>query len=200
MKHQIQLWLAIACGWCLASCAEKGGEPQPSGGKLPAQTPQGYFDPGPGGTPAEHEKARLEAAAKANQRGVKLEEFTLVLLMDAGAAAGADAVNIDVISATAAEAARLERIGPVKYRDARQKGPNTRSLTFRQGGRHEVAVPTIPAADTVLLWAELPAPQGGGDTRLLAVPLALDRSDPDKGPQAHPITVRLTANGWLRES
>ena len=183
----------------MASCGGGGNDAPPPAAALPSQNPSGTFDPGPAGTPADVVKAHHEAAANAMKRGIKQEEFLLTLVADPSVEQ-LDAINIDVISATAAEVAKLEQMGPVKYRDSRHAGANTRTHVFNKGGMFEVKVPTIPATDTILLWAELEAPANGNDSRMLMVPLVLDKSDPAKGPLANPITVKLTANGWVRES
>jgi len=138
--------------------------------------------------------------AIAMNRTVKKEEFLLTLLAEDPSVAQIDSINIDVISTDANNAARLKGDGPVKYRDSRITGAAARSHTFKKGGRFVVKVPSIAAADTIVLWAELAAPAQGSDSRMLVIPLTLDKSDPGKGPVANPITVKLTANGWVRES
>ena len=174
--------LLLAGGWILASC---------SGGAK---------NPPPGGTPAEQAAAKQKAMEMALNRTLKPEEFVLRLVADDPAVTQIASVNIDVISTDAKNAARLAGDGPVKYRDSRIRTNAARSHTFRNGGRFEVKVPSITPADSIVLWAELAAPARGGDTRMLVIPLELDKSDPVKGPVAKPITVKLTANGWVRES
>lgn len=199
MKISCKLLVLLAGGWILASCAGgKKDAPQPNAA-LPPQKPQGPFDPGPGGTPADLAKAQQEAMAMAMNRSVKQEEFLLKLVADDASITQIDSVNIDVISTDAKNAARLVGDGPVKYRDSRIKTNAARSHTFKRGGSFEVKVPSITPADSLVLWAELAAPAKGGDTRMLVIPLELDKSDPAKGPVAKPITVKLTANGWVRE-
>ncbi len=200
MKNTNCFLLSLACGLGMVACVggKKGAPPQ--GASLPPQTPNGKFDPGPAGTPADHEKAQREAAAKAMERGVKPGEFQLKLMADPSVGQ-IQTINIDVISATGAEAARLEKMGPATYRDSRQPGSNTLRHVFTKDETSvTVQVPSIPAADSILLWAELAAPTAGADSRMLVIPLTLDKSDPAKGPVAAPITVKLTANGWVRES
>lgn len=197
MKNTCRLLLLLAGGWVLGACGNKAA---PQGPALPPQTPQGKFDPGPGGTPADLAKAQQEAMALAANRSVKKEEFLLTLVADDPSVAQIDSINVDVISADNRNAERLKADGPVKYRDSRITGASARTHTFKKGGRFEVKVPSIPAADTVVLWAELAAPAQGSDSRMLVIPLVLDKSDPAKGPVANPITVKLTANGWVRES
>ena len=205
MRNTRRFLLLLICGWSLGACA---------GGKKDSQAqPKNQPDPAvagatPGAAPgeAEAEKKKQELAA-AIDRGIKQKEFLLKLVVDDSALARIDAVTFDVISATTAEAAKLEQMGSAKYRDSRKKdrGPdesdgNTLTRVFKKGGKFEINVPTIPATDTILLWAELDAPTSGNDSRMLMVPLVLDKSDPAKGPLANPITVKLTANGWVRES
>jgi hypothetical protein len=191
--------LLLACGWSLGACAGAKKDPPPASPPVP---PNGKFDPmtgAPGApTPAELEEKKKQEMAASINRGIKKEEFALTLIADDPSVAQIESINIDVISATSVEISKLESVGPVKYRDSRQTGANTRSHVFRKGGRLVVNVPTIPAADTVLLWAELAAPASGNDSRMLVVPLALDKSDPAKGAVANPITVKLTASGWVR--
>ena len=198
MKTSNRLALVFVCGWAVAGCG--GGDKSPPPASLPA-APQGALDPsGGGGMSPEQvaEKQKQEMAAQMN-RGVKLGEFQLTLVVDDSAVAQLNAIQVDVISATAQEATRLEGLGPVKYRESRMRGANVRSQQLQRRGRQVVNVPTIPAADTVVLWAEMPPPSAGQDSRMLVVPLALDKSDPAAGPVAHPIGVRLTANGWVRD-
>lgn len=193
MQNTSRFLLLLACGWSLGACfgGKEDGPPPPDGRDMAAEKAK-----------AQEEKEKEDADKKLKEEQArtapKKEEFLLTLVADDPAVAQIDAINIDVISATAGEAARLEAMGPVKYRDSRQSGGNTRSHVFRKGGRFEVKVPTIPATDTVLLWAELAAPASGNDSRMLVVPLALDKSDPSKPPVANPITVKLTPNGWVR--
>jgi len=147
-------------------------------------------------------KAQQEAIAAALNRTVKQEEFMLTLSADDPAITGIDSINIDVISTDSKNAARLAADGPVKYRDSRITTNAARSHTFMKGTTYSfpVMVPTITPADSIVLWAELVAPAKGSDTRMLVLPLELDKSDPAKGGVAKPITVKLTANGWVRES
>jgi len=179
--------LLLAGGWALASC---GGGPNPPPRRL------GPSDPGAGGTPADQAAAQQLAL----NRTLKQGEFVLTLVADDPAVTQIASVNVDVISTDAKNAARLAGDGPVKYRDSRIRTNAARSHAFRNGGRFEVRVPSITPADSLVLWAELAAPARGGDTRMLVIPLELDKSDPVKGPVAKPITVKLTANGWVRES
>lgn len=200
MKNTYRSVLLVAAGCLMCACAGGKKDAPPPGPALPPQTPQGKFDPGPNGTPADVQKAQQEAMAMAMGRAPKKEEFQLTLVASDPSVAQIESINIDVISTDAGNAARLKGDGPVKYRDSRITGVAARSHTFKKGGSLTVAVPTIPASDTVVLWAELAAPAQGSDTRMLVIPLTLDKSDPAKGPVAHPITVKLTANGWVRES
>ncbi|MBN8459280.1 MAG: hypothetical protein J0M04_15730 [Verrucomicrobia bacterium] len=200
MKITYQSVLSVAAGCLVCACAGGKSNPPPPGPALPPQTPQGKFDPGPAGTPADVQKAQQEAMAMALNRTVKKEEFSLTLVADDASVAQIESINIDVISTDAGNAARLKADGPVKYRESRITGAAARSHTFKKGGRFEVKVPSIPAADNIVLWAELAAPAQGSDSRMLVIPLVLDKSDPAKGPVANPITVKLTANGWVRES
>ena len=134
-------------------------------------------DPGAG---AAAEMAKAQQQALALNRSIKQDEFLLTLVADDPSITQIATVNIDVISTDAKNAAR--------------------SHTFRKGGTFVVKVPSITPADSLVLWAELAAPGKGGDTRMLVIPLELDKSDPVKGPVAKPITVKLTANGWVRAS
>lgn len=183
MKNLCKMLGLLAGGWVLASCA--GGNKAATG------------DPGAG---AAVEMAKAQQQALALNRSIKQEEFLLTMVADDPAITQIATVNIDVISTDAKNAARLAGEGPVKYRDSRIKTNAARSHTFRQGGTFVVRVPSITPADSLVLWAELAAPGKGGDTRMLVIPLELDKSDPVKGPVAKPITVKLTANGWVRES
>jgi len=183
MKTSRKMLVLLAGGWILASCA--------GGNKAAAR------DPGDAGA-ADLAKAQQQALAL--NRSIKQEEFLLTLVADDPAITQIATVNIDVISTDAKNAARLAGEGPVKYRDSRIKTNAARSHTFRKGGTFVVKVPSITPADSLVLWAELAAPGKGGDTRMLVIPLELDKSDPVKGPVAKPITVKLTANGWVRAS
>ena len=201
MNASFQL-LLIVSALTFVSCAGGKGDAPQMNSALPPQTPQGNFDAGPGGVPADLAKAQQDAMAAALNRSVKQEEFMLTLVADDPAITQIDSINIDVISTDSKNAARLSSEGPVKYRDSRITTNAARSHTFRKGlGRSfPVMVPTITPADSIVLWAELAAPSKGSDTRMLVIPLELDKSDPAKGPVAKPITVKLTANGWVRES
>lgn len=199
MRNTCRLLVLVMGAWGLSSCG--GGKAPAPGPVLPVQSPPDNLDPGKGGTPTDIEAARKKAAEEAMARSVAKEEFQLTLVADDPAVKQIDSIHIDVISADAREAARLLSEGPVKYRNSRKTGDDTRSHTFKNGGRFEVKVPTIVPTDTIVLWAELAAPaEGVSDTRMLVIPLALDKSDPSKGPQANPIMVKLTANGWMRQN
>lgn len=189
MKNMCQLMLLLASGWMLSGCGLFGKkEKSPfDPEKIAAQTAQEKID-----------KERKEEIAREHNRPPKKEEFLLTLVADDPSVAQLDSVEVDVISVAAEELAQLLAQGPVGYRDSRKTGAVVKSHTFKKGGRFEVRVPSIPATDTVVLWAELAAPAKGSDTRMLQVPLKLDKSDPTKVPVANPITVNLTASGWQR--
>ncbi|MCX6874557.1 MAG: hypothetical protein NTW21_12240 [Verrucomicrobia bacterium] len=174
----------LVAGWVLAACAPK---------------PTVRSDPGSGGGTTDVNKELKDAQELALKRTVKKEEFSLTLIADSSVAQ-IDSIHVDAISTDANHAARLVADGPVKYRDSRITGATVKSHTFRKGGQVEIKVPSIAPADCVVLWAELAAPGKGSDTRMLELPLTLDRSDPTKGALANPITVKLTATGWQREN
>ena len=201
MSHSKNLLLAFLGCVSLVACAGGKKDAPKAGASLAPQTPQGKFDSGPAGVPADLAKAQQEAMAAAINRSVKQEEFVLTLIADDPAILHIDSINIDVISTDAKNAARLAGEGPVKYRDSRIKTNAARSHMFAKGGAYffPLKVPTITPSDSVVLWAELAAPSKGSDTRMLVIPLELDKSDPAKGPVAKPITVKLTVNGWVRE-
>lgn len=202
MKDSYQVLLLLFSGFIFTACAGGKKADSQAAAPLAPQTPQGKFDAGPAGVPADLAKAQQDAMAAALGRTVKREEFSLTLSSDDPAITQIDSINIDVISTDAKNAARLYGEGPVKYRDSRITTGAARSHTFRKGGSYTfpVKVPTITPADSIVLWAELAAPSKGTDTRILIIPLDLDKSDPAKGPVAKPISVKLTANGWVRES
>ena len=130
-------------------------------------------------------------------RLVRREEFSLVLEADASVAQ-IESISVDVISMDAKNAARVVADGPVKYRDSRTQGGAVKNHVFRNGGAVEIKVPSIAPVDSIVLWAELAAPSKGSDTRMLEVPLTLDRK-PSGELVANPMKVRLTANGWVRD-
>lgn len=182
MKSSCKMLVLLAGGWILAACA--GGNKKSEAAAAAAAA----------------DMAKAQQQALEMNRMIKQDEFVLTLVADDPAVAQIATVNIDVISTDARNAARLAADGPVKYRDSRIRTNAARTHTFRKGGSYVVKVPSITPADSIVLWAELPAPGKGGDTRMLVIPLELDKSDPVKGPVAKPITVKLTANGWVRGS
>lgn len=199
MKDSYQVLFSLFGALIFTACAGGKKDAPLPGPTLAPQTPQGKFDAGPTGVPADLAKAQQDAMAAALNRTIKPKEFSLTLAADDPSVTQIDSINIDVISTDSKNAARLVGEGPVKYRDSRITTHAALSHTFRKGGSFSVMVPTITPADSIVLWAELIAPSKGSDTRMLVIPLELDKSDPAKGPKANPISVKLTANGWVRE-
>ncbi|MEI6605825.1 MAG: hypothetical protein WCP35_10980 [Verrucomicrobiota bacterium] len=170
MKRTRKIVGLFVVGWALAACAAK-----------PKPTPP----PGPG------------PVAPPENRLVRREEFSLILEADSSVAQ-IESINVDVISMDAKNAARVVTDGPVKYRDSRSLGGAVKNHVFRNGGSVEMKVPSIAPVDSIVLWAELAAPSKGSDTRMLELPLTLDRK-PTGELVANPMKVRLTANGWVRD-
>ena len=192
MKNMCRLMVLLAGAWTLGGCGLKK-PPNPSPKQTAEEKAAEAVEKAKKDKEAEIAKEHLRTAPKK-------DEFQLTLVADDPAVAQIDSIQVDVISTEAGEAARLMAEGPVKYRDSRKTGVDTLSHTFKKGGRFSVKVPSIPAMDKIVLWAELAAPAQGSDTRMLVIPLVLDKSDTTKVPVANPISVRLTANGWVRTS
>jgi len=196
MKITWKIFVLLAAGWSLVACA--GGKKDAVPTSLSPQTPPAGLSAGPGGAMDLATAQRLAREA-AEKRPVRKDEFAVTLVADSSVAQ-IDAINVDVISADAKNAARLVSEGPVKYRDSRISGGTVKSHTFHKGGTVTIQVPSITPADSIVLWAEIAAPAKGSDTRMLELPLQLDRDPKTPDPVANPITVKLTANGWQREN
>lgn len=188
---KIRLFLPLlGCSIILSGCGG-GGKTNPS----PAQAPQNGFDAA-GGLPA----GAAPGGAPAPPRSIKIGEFLVTIIAD-DEIKQTVSVPVHVISTDAGTADQLVGDGAPKYWGSPFKGANVRRLPFGQNGSNSatVAAPSVPAMDTLVLVADLAAPAGGNDFRILKIPLKLDYSNPI-APVANPIRVRLTGNGWQRES
>jgi hypothetical protein len=191
-NHRLLPWLAIP--FLLSACGGGGGASQ----KLPPNLAPLPPPPAAGLDPA---GAAAAAAAAAPLRTVKVGEFSITLVADDDIK-NLPAVPVHVISTTAETADQLAGEGKAsKYWQSPFKGSNVQALTFGRKGSGSAAVtaPTVPSMDTVVLVVDLAAPAGGNDLRIVKIPLKLDFSNP-LAPLANPIRVRLTRNGWQRES
>jgi len=177
----------------LAACGGKSSPPQnPETPVFPEQTPPGVFDPAGGGDNG--------SGTAAVPRTITQGEFQLTLLAD-GQIQQLVSVPVHVISADEDTASRLSALKAVDYWQSPYSGPVVISENFGQRGTSQrtVRVPSLPAKDFIVLAADLAAPPGGRDDRIIRVPLKLDYADP-ANPVARPIRVRLTPSGWQREN
>ena len=192
-KHPLLPLLVLAALLSACGGGGKAQQPPPNLAPLPPPAPSAGLDPaGGGGAPG---------GAAAPPRSIKIGEFSVVLVAD-DAIKNLISVPVHVISTTAETADQLAGEGKApKYWQSPFKGSNVRALTFGQKGSNSVSVtaPSVAAMDTLLLVVDLAAPAGGNDLRILKIPLKLDYTNP-LAPVANPIRVRLTRNGWQRES
>lgn len=174
--------LPAACLIALASCASPGGGGTTSAAAAKAEA-----------------QAFKDAAAQAELNlPIKANEFSLIITPDTEAAA-ANAIPVHVLSLNAAQVAQYKTMGADNY----WKSPSGQAQTKVFGssgskGPSTIKVPSRDGADTLLIIAKLPPPAGGGDARIMEVPLKRSApADPvKKGPQP-PIHVRLSSLGLL---
>lgn len=177
----------------IVSCA--GGKKEPDAAQsasLPSQAVKEGMDAPT--LAADLARAEEQARKLADSRTIKEKEFALII--DASAMSGVKQLSVDVVSTDAQNAASMVAGGFSKYRENRGSGASTLKHVFSNGGTVTLQVPTIAPSDCVVLWVDLPKPSGG-DSRMMQIPLQLDRSTPGN-PQAKPIRVSLTPKGWSR--
>lgn len=179
-----QLILPATLAVAICSCASPNGGP---------------------GSPAAQAAARAEAQAfkdataqaELNQP-IKSGEFSLIITPDTEAAA-ANAIPVHVLSLNAAQVAQYKTMGADNY----WKSPSAQaqSKVFGSSGSKSsttLKVPSRDGADTLLIIAKLPPPTGGGDARIMEVPLKRTvPADPVKKTPQPPIHVRLSSLGLL---
>jgi hypothetical protein len=180
----------LAIPLLLSACGGGGGARQaPPPNLAPLPPPAAVAGLDPAGGPA------------APPRTIKAGEFSITLIADDDITS-LSSVPAHVISTTAETADQLAGEGKApKYWQSPFKGNNVQALTFgrKSTGMTAVSAPTVATMDTLVLVVDLAAPDGGNDMRIIKIPLKLDFSNPAV-PVANPIRVRLTRNGWQRES
>lgn len=148
------------------------------------------------------EKAKTEAAAAAAAAlaaPIKESEFRLTITPDEGARS-AFAIPVHVLSLSKDEAARYRTLGADNYWKAPSGSAEPRVFgKEKANGPQTINVPFKDGADTILIIAKLPPAEagGGGDARIMEIPLVRQAGADPLKPVAAPISVRLTRIGLL---
>ena len=149
---------------------------------------------------AEVQKKAEEAAAKEEvlKAPIRAGEFSLTITPGADAKS-AFAIPVHVLSVNKAQVPQYMALGADRYWDS----PSGAAKSFIFGtsgssGPVSMAVPTRSGADTILIIAKLPAAGGGGgDARIMEVPLERQAGADPLKPETPPISVRLSRIGVL---
>lgn len=195
MKKHVLRILPLSAALLLSHCG--GGaqqNPPPNLAPLPPPGPTPGLDPASGGGGGD-----AGGGAPPAPRAVQTDEFSISITVE-NDVRNLVSVPVHVVSTNSQNAKQLVAGGSPKYWQSPFRGSNVRNLQFGQKGSPGATVraPSVPRMDAVVLVADLAAPTSGNDFRILEIPLELDYSDP-AAPVAHPISVRLTRNGWQRE-
>ena len=149
---------------------------------------------------ARAEAQAFEAAAQQAALGapIKSGEFVLTITPDTEAAS-ANAIPVHVLSLNSAQVAQYKTMGADNYWKSPSGGAQTKVFgSSGSKGPANFKVPSRDGADTLLIIAKLPPTSGGGDARIMEVPLKRSGSgEPGKPSIQPPIHVRLSSLGLL---
>lgn len=188
--HSFSL-LMTSCGLLsLVSCV---------GGKAtPGQIPLMGADPVAAALQQASEAAEKDKAAQAAMNApIASGEFSLTITPD-GAASSAFAIPVHILSLRKEEVAQFKTLGADGYWKS-PSGSASQRIFGSSGSTSSVtlAIPSRTGADTVLIIAKLPPTSGGGDARIMEVPLVRQAGNDPLRPTAPPISVRLSRIGLL---
>ncbi|MDB6079292.1 MAG: hypothetical protein JWO82_3039 [Akkermansiaceae bacterium] len=190
MKTSNLLLLTGVCVLGLSSCAGGGAGP---GGQVPIMSPAAQ---------AAQEAMTVKAAADANAQAaigapIKAGEFSLTIYPDAEAAS-ANAIPVHVLSMKADQVGQYKVMGADNYWKSPGGGAEQRVFgASGSKGPTTMKVPSRDGQDTILIIAKLPNTGGGGDARMMEIPLKRQPGIDPKMPVANPISVRLGRQGLL---
>lgn len=183
IPHLLVPLFSSACAFSMMACTNGSG----GGGAAAAANAR-----------AEAEAFKAAADQAALNAPVKSGEFTITITPDADATS-ANAIPVHILSLNATQVAQYKTMGADNY----WKSPSgsAQSRVFGASGTRGSAnfkVPSKDGADTVLIIAKLPPPSGGGDARIMEVPLKRTvPAEPGKPATQPPISVRLGSLGLL---
>lgn len=146
---------------------------------------------------AASDASAAQAAQAALDAPIKAGEFTLTITPDSEAAS-ANAIPVHVLSVSSDQVSQYKTMGADNY----WKSPNSAAQkrvfgTSGSTGSATFSVPSRPGADTIVIIAKLPPSAGGGDARIMEIPLKRQAGADPLKPTAPKINVRLGSLGIL---
>lgn len=185
------LLFTLSCGlFCLVSC---GGGKETSG-QIPLMSP----DPAAAALQKAAETAEKEKAAQAAMAApITPGEFSLTITPDDNAKS-AFAIPVHILSLRKEEVAQYKALGADGYWKS-PSGSAAERIFGSSGSKGTVTlgVPSRAGADTILIIAKLPPTAGGGDARMMEVPLVRQAGTDPLRPTTPAISVRLSRIGLL---